>query len=538
MKEKIKPTDEQIYAIDCAKNLDSLKIEAFAGAAKTTTLKMITDSMPNKGLYLAFNKDIVGSANFKSHIEAKTFHSYAFRDIGSNFGSRLSQRLYGSIVAEKLKLKDYSSRHKANWVGSYLLTVIEVFCKTIDPLLTEKHFPIPSDIIDPLINTKLMRDQLAQKYLPAAIKLWHLMSDLNSDFPSRHSIYAKLWVMGNPKLDFDYIMMDEAQDMDILMSKLLEAQNCPIFYVGDRYQSIYGWRGAINAMEKIDTKYHAHLTMSFRFGQRVADISNMILSKEFNETKLLRGNPIVDTKINAQETPTAILCRTNSMVARVLLDRIEDGHTDISSTGTQDAIEFFESVKLLKTTQHAKGKYRLFRSYEELEHYSDTIDGRDLKSYTNMENKYGYTKVLESLNFVKANLSGSKLVISTAHRAKGLEWDHVELAPDFKAPSDKGYTDEETRLLYVAITRAKKSINIQNIQTILDEIETGEVQKKNNDFTEVIRQEEENPFIILLTVPFMEKDRAKALGARWNPDEKKCWITRNMDQKPFKKWII
>ena len=59
------------------------------------------------------------------------------------------------------------------------------------------------------------------------------------------------------------------------------------------------------------------------------------------------------------------------------------------------------------------------------------------------------------------------LVLSTIHSAKGLEWDAVHLihASDGNLPSDMALTspsglDEERRLLYVALTRARRSLQI------------------------------------------------------------------------------
>jgi DNA helicase-2/ATP-dependent DNA helicase PcrA len=59
------------------------------------------------------------------------------------------------------------------------------------------------------------------------------------------------------------------------------------------------------------------------------------------------------------------------------------------------------------------------------------------------------------------------LVISTMHSAKGLEWDvvHVLHAADGNIPSDMALTDrngleEERRLFYVAMTRARRDIDV------------------------------------------------------------------------------
>lgn len=43
--------------------------------------------------------------------------------------------------------------------------------------------------------------------------------------------------------------------------------------------------------------------------------------------------------------------------------------------------------------------------------------------------------------------------------------------------------------------------------------------------------------MILLKVPYAEKDEAKALGARWNPT-RKCWyVPDGKDSEPFARWI-
>jgi len=58
---------------------------------------------------------------------------------------------------------------------------------------------------------------------------------------------------------------------------------------------------------------------------------------------------------------------------------------------------------------------------------------------------------------------GDRIVLSTIHQAKGLEWDAVFVIhlnepsfPNRKAVSEKGGLEEERRLFYVAVTRARK----------------------------------------------------------------------------------
>jgi hypothetical protein len=43
--------------------------------------------------------------------------------------------------------------------------------------------------------------------------------------------------------------------------------------------------------------------------------------------------------------------------------------------------------------------------------------------------------------------------------------------------------------------------------------------------------------MIVLKVPYAEKDEAKALGARWNPT-RKCWyVPDGKPTEPFERWI-
>ena len=39
-----------------------------------------------------------------------------------------------------------------------------------------------------------------------------------------------------------------------------------------------------------------------------------------------------------------------------------------------------------------------------------------------------------------------------------------------------------------------------------------------------------------LTVPFGEKDEAKALGARWDATVKTWYVPQGVDAAPFEKW--
>lgn len=54
------------------------------------------------------------------------------------------------------------------------------------------------------------------------------------------------------------------------------------------------------------------------------------------------------------------------------------------------------------------------------------------------------------------------------------------------------------------------------------------------DFTERLLEEEK---MLILNVPYSEKDEAKALGARWNPQIKKWYVRNKEDYYKFIRWI-
>jgi hypothetical protein len=71
----------------------------------------------------------------------------------------------------------------------------------------------------------------------------------------------------------------------------------------------------------------------------------------------------------------------------------------------------------------------------------------------------------------------AKLLVSTAHKAKGREWDRVVLWDDFPAWWEDGWdplglkTDpEEENLFYVAMTRAREHLSLAKVPSVLEAI--------------------------------------------------------------------
>ncbi|MCP3713770.1 ATP-dependent helicase, partial [Paraburkholderia sp. CNPSo 3274] len=81
MKSTFIPTGEQQAVIEAARGTGDLKIKAFAGAGKTSTLQLVAEHIGHRrGMYLAFNREIAANAarRFPPHVGARTMHSLAW----------------------------------------------------------------------------------------------------------------------------------------------------------------------------------------------------------------------------------------------------------------------------------------------------------------------------------------------------------------------------------------------------------------------------------------------------------------------------
>jgi hypothetical protein len=105
------PTSEQVRAVDLFKTGTSLKINAFAGTGKTTTLEYLAASNQKQGIYLAFNKSIAAEASgrFPPSVQCRTTHSLAYRATAPLYGSDQAQMTHdvnANAIAELLNLND------------------------------------------------------------------------------------------------------------------------------------------------------------------------------------------------------------------------------------------------------------------------------------------------------------------------------------------------------------------------------------------------------------------------------------------------
>jgi superfamily I DNA/RNA helicase len=466
-----KCTEEQDHCIDLMMDGENLKINAFAGASKTFTMAAGSYELEGRGLYISFNKAIADEAAkiMKPGVKCKTAHSLAYGQVGYKYRDRL-QRINGSVMADHLALRNGVLGFNRVATGNLVIDTITRFTQSASHEITTEH--VPWGQLQQITDVP-KRALIAEQLVPLAKQAWNLMADPNGNTPITHDVYLKLWTMTKPTLNFDYIMFDEAQDANPMMLDLVSNQQAQQIYVGDRFQQIYSWRGAVNAMDEIQTSNQAYLTQSFRFGQAVADVANDILNNHLDANVDIKGFSEINSTIGPHEQPDVIISRTNGAMLENL--RRTNGAVHILG-GSGEAVSLISGLSSLKNGGKTNNReLALFESWDEVKEYSETESGSNLKSVIKQMDKFGANELIAMLkqsDSVKPE--SADLILTSAHKSKGLEFGNVRLENDFKYPDDESYRDEETNILYVAATRAKHNLDIEHCSAALNAVEKSE----------------------------------------------------------------
>lgn len=477
------PTDEQHAAVEAFRHNRVLKITAFAGAGKTTTLQMLADASIEQGLYLAFNTTIARHAQsrFKRRVDCRTIHSLAWRAITTQRGyspEKMQGKLSAAALAQTLKLKDH--RISANITLSpiqhaHLLSrTVTRFCQSADATIKPEHVPVYRrlDGLPPTLISST-KDYAAEE----ATRLWQRMQSPSDPVPLTHDGYLKLWAMARPVLDHGFVLLDEAQDTNAVVLDTLRKQTTKIIFCGDPHQQIYEWRNAQNAMQSINDAADTYLTQSFRFGETLAEQATKVLAT-LGETRPLRGNPKIATNISHDEARTVecILARTNARVMLELIQALEAGRQAHVLGGTQDLKRMLWDVAALKAGKPAlTAELFGFTTWDQVKEFAETEEGEELAQFVSLVNQHGEATLGTALSKTTFNPADATLTIGTAHKAKGCEWNAVRLAPDFlsqRKALDVEAARPEIRLFYVAMTRAKHTLVVN--PDILETFTTGQ----------------------------------------------------------------
>lgn len=475
------PTPEQTTAVDTYGDGVDLVLQAGAGCGKSSTLKLIARSDTRRRmLYVAYNKPIVAEAtrSFPSNVTCKTGHGLAFdprylpriqrpRQTAKDAADALDVRGILNIVGAVPTIKNDAGQLTpmvTKTVMRLALETVDRFCHSADDEITAHHVPHIEGLDKPEARARVV-----ELVLPVAVAAWGDILTDDGVLRFSHDYYLKIWALGRPKLPADVVLLDEAQDTnDVLSRVLLDQDHAQRIAVGDSAQQIYSWRGANDALRKFVEQLDAPeltLSQSFRFGEPIAEAANKWL-RLIKAPLRLTGWEGCDSRTGPIEAPDAVLCRTNAGAMGLLLEAM-DQDKKVAMVGGRDDLRRLawaaDALQQGRPTDHPE--FIAFPNWSAVREYAKEEDN-SLKVLVDLIDEHGPAAILTAAEGL-TDEKQADLVISTAHKSKGREWKRVRIHGDFKAPRPDPQTQhiairrEEARLAYVAVTRAREVLDAQ-----------------------------------------------------------------------------
>lgn len=470
---------------------EDMKINAVAGSGKTSTLVEYARLRPDKRmLYLVFNKSVKVEAQnkFAKHnifnVTVETAHSLAYKEIV------LPQQLTckaGSYklqeIVDILKIQDFKRKLDNFMLANHILKFLAYFCNS--PALKIKDVDYKATI-----SSEKAKGFVTEHYDKIEHYTRKLMAKMHKGFVDiTHDFYLKMFQLSQPKLDYDVILFDEGQDASGSILDIFLKQDCTKVIVGDTHQQIYAWRFAVNSLEKVPFK-DFELTASFRFGDAIAELASYTLDMKtkFLPTYVKNVPELFGYGGQSETDSQAIISRTNTGLLTEAIRQVSHSNDKIyfegniySYTYATEGTSLYDVLNLQQNNKNyiKDPLIKSMDSFADLEDYVDKVEDAQMRSMIKIVLEFGsrlpnLIKKVKDLQTKDNEKHLAKVVFSTVHKSKGMEYDHVRITDDFlnyykiKKILEKQTLDdnlaikinEEINSLYVAITRAKKTLTL------------------------------------------------------------------------------
>ena len=478
----------------------NLVVEAAAGSGKTYTLVKALSLIPQdkRVLMTAFNKDIVKELTKKvkefPNVEVRTLHGLGmilttrglgiggmkpeaykytqliynhWQDLTKTNINKLSRNARKSFVENTKKLVDFGR--------FYLATTRSEMIE----LMTKYDIPCVADEVD--VALKVM-----------AIGGKNLDSIDYTDMIWMPHIYD----LHLEECEYDFIMVDECQDLNVAERNLVLRclkEGGRLIAVGDSNQCIYGFSGSdpdsFRAIQSIPNTVSMPLSISYRCPESVVKFAQNLVPSIEAKQGAEEGVILDCVSLDDVHDGDMVLCRNNAPLLQVYCKLLEQGKrayirgSDVGKNLQNIVIGTHKDY--LHTNLKQDGVF--IRLYEDLfnsrkaimERYG--ISQEDAMKHETIQAKLDMIRALEVLgadlttteeltkkieDIFPKNDKGEGIMLSTVHKAKGLEADNVFIACASLMPSksalDEWQVQQERNLMYVAYTRAKKVLGFLN----------------------------------------------------------------------------
>ena len=478
----------------------NIAVNARAGSGKTTVVKACVQLL-NAGeknvVYLAFNKDIVDKTTeeLKGMAELRTTHSFGLRVIGKvtryrheilNKGTK-----YMPEIKERIDLPKGSEDYESA-VGECdkLLKLCRV------NLIKHNDFNAIRGIIDMYsISIYANEVEVVNNILAKCYRMGNVFNREGKEVIDYDDMITLPNFLHQYFPKYRYVFIDECQDLNTAQRELMHyacRDGGRFIAVGDPNQAINGFAGAdcesFAHIASLPNTKEMPLSVNYRCGKTIISLAQKIVPQIEAFEGAIDGTitRISELKVSTFRPNDMVLCRTTAPLVSMCFKLIRNGVTAlvkgrdiatnllnlIDKSKAKSVTQFYDwaekqKTKLLDDLVKKQGISR--KEASESSAYIGFCD--KVESILAVgENESNMGKVKDILNgmFTKDRRENA-VMLSTAHRSKGLESDRVLiLLPDKLPLYWKGQLDweyqQERNLQYVAYTRAKKELVFVTLQ--------------------------------------------------------------------------
>lgn len=469
-------TIQQQAVVDAAVAGKSLMVSAVAGSGKSHTLLKAITALPEEKsvLYLVYNKanqvefvEKLSSTYVPCQYKVKTIHSLAYTTHARKVMLQRPQGAYKNVLGTA---KEIENAFRIQPFGAITPRQIAAVVLGSVNAFECSYYNSPS------VNNSLFAAMVAKSTLPksqlAKLKeivlvmvknLWKMR--LNRTAVATHNTYLKLYAMSKPTLEYDVVMLDEAQDAVGPVKSIIDANpQVQWLLVGDPNQAIYQFNHCINLFQYYDFEAMP-LSKSFRYGTNLAKASDQWLGDNnitSDSSGLDRDTTILPlSELDLSIEHTRVFRLNASMIHGLVMYAKVGIKASIGRSLTNSLIRQIEELAYFRDGDMKKVRNPALLAFDSFESYAESKaddDDRDWVFEVVIDNnEKGMINLLEQMLEQEDEATATFV---TVHRSKGLEYDTVVVDHDVFQPmkGNKPMPISRINLGYVAMTRAVNTI--------------------------------------------------------------------------------
>lgn len=251
---------------------------------------------------------------------------------------------------------------------------------------------------------------------------------------------------------FKYVFFDEFQDCNDVQFEIIKelAKTAYVTVIGDDAQNIYQWRGS-------------NMDFILNFENYMEDIKNdnitegckiMTLKNNFRSTPEIINLSNSSIKNNTDQIPKQMLSIKKSCNRLPVIYKYKTEDEQAIYIVAYIARYIKNNIPQEQIAILARNNYSIKAVEEEIEKYNKL----------NENNKINYVALIsDDTRDTKPKIMKNHITLTTIHKSKGLEWDVVFILSCnddiFPAETTPIKLQEDRRLFYVGVTRAKRYLN-------------------------------------------------------------------------------